>query len=95
MESVLHLVKKLSNEIVDLKKNSGEGTSNLRTFRPFYRKAITSPKPPKPTNFNLNLEDVGMDNYYTYHHANHSKKTCPQWLHSMTLVENQFLDQQK
>jgi len=56
---------------------------------------MNSPKPPEPTNFNLTLEDIGMDNYYTYHHVNHSEKTFPQWTHSITLVRNQFLDQQK
>jgi len=88
MENVLHLVKKISNEIVDLKKNSGEGISNKRNYKPYYKKPITTSKPPELVNLNLNLEDVAMDNYCNYHHANHSKKTCPQWLHFMTLVAN-------
>jgi hypothetical protein len=43
MESVLHLVNKLSNNIVDLEKDSREGTSNPKKFRTFYEKYITSP----------------------------------------------------
>jgi hypothetical protein len=94
MESVLCLVKKLLNEIVDLKKNSREGISNQITYKPYCKNPITSSNPLDP-NFNLNLKDVVMDNYCNYHYATHSKKSFPQWFRSMTLAENQFFDQQK
>ena len=40
----------------------------------------------------MNLTDVGMDNFYTFHQQPHFEKNCPQWLNSMTLVMNQLLD---
>jgi hypothetical protein len=38
MESLQRMVKNLSNEIVDMKRNVGEGTSNPRPYKPFFRK---------------------------------------------------------
>ena len=32
-----------------------------------------------------------MDNLCTFHQEPHSKKSCPQWINSMTLVMNQLL----
>ena len=40
----------------------------------------------------MNLTEVGMDHFCTFHQQPHSKKNCPQWLNSMTLVMNQLLD---
>ena len=40
----------------------------------------------------MNLTDVGMDNFCTFHQQPHSQKNCPQWINSMTLVMNQLLD---
>jgi hypothetical protein len=34
-----------------------------------------------------------MENLCNYHQANHSKKTCPQWINSMNLVANRFIDE--
>ena len=39
----------------------------------------------------MNLTDVGMDNFCTFHQQPHSEKNCPQWINSMTLVMNQLL----
>ena len=33
-----------------------------------------------------------MDNFCTFHQQPHSKKNCPQWINSMTLVMNQLLE---
>jgi hypothetical protein len=38
MESLQRMVKKLSNEIIDMKRNEGEGTSNPRPYKHFFRK---------------------------------------------------------
>lgn len=38
------------------------------------------------------MEDLGKDNFCTFHQASHSKKTCPQWLHNMTVVVTQLLE---
>ena len=40
----------------------------------------------------MNLTDVGMDNFFTFHQQPHSQKNFPQWINSMTLVMNQLLD---
>ena len=40
----------------------------------------------------MNLTDVGMDNFCTFHQQPHSEKNLPQWINSMTLVMNQLLD---
>ena len=40
----------------------------------------------------MNLTEVGMDNFCTFHQQPHSEKKFPQWINSMTLVMNQLLD---
>ena len=42
----------------------------------------------------LNLTEVGMDNFCTFHQQPHFEKICPQWINSMNLVVNQLLDVQ-
>ena len=72
MESMQRMIKHLSNESVYIKRNIGEGTSNKRSYKPFFRRPIhpRSFEPP-PTNLNLNLEGATMDNSFKYHQANH------------------------
>jgi hypothetical protein len=93
LENVVKLVKKLSNEVVDLINNVGEGYSKQKYFHPFFKKIDNLPKPLETPGLTLNLDDFGMDNLCSYHQMNHSKKTFPQWINSMTLVINQLLDQ--
>ena len=40
----------------------------------------------------MNLTDVGMDNFCTFHQQHHFEKNFPQWINSMTLVMNQLLE---
>ena len=40
----------------------------------------------------MNLTEVGMEKFCTFHQQPHSEKNCPQWINSMTLVMNQMLD---
>ena len=40
----------------------------------------------------MNLIEVGMDNFYTFHQQPRSEKNYPQWINSMTLVMNHILD---
>jgi hypothetical protein len=60
---MLRMVKKLFNEVVDLKKNFGEGTSKQRTFRIFQRRINIPQNSLENSNLNLNMEEVGMDNF--------------------------------
>ena len=50
------------------------------------------PQPPILNSVVLNFNEVGMDNFCTFHQEHRSEKSCPQWLNSMTLVMNQSLD---
>jgi hypothetical protein len=61
-----------------MKQSFEKGTSNQKPYMPFFRRPIP-PKAiePPPTNLNIDLEGVAMDNYCNYHQDNHSKKTCP------------------
>ena len=68
------MVKQLSNEIIDLKKNSGEGTSG-RGFLRFPDKKHFPPKQHLPPE-NINIPDYAMDNLYRAHKDNHSQKDC-------------------
>ena len=34
----------------------------------------------------INIEDYAMDNYYRTHHANHSERTCPEFINSFTAM---------
>ena len=40
----------------------------------------------------MNLTEIGIENFCTFHQQPHSEKNCLQWINSMTLVMNQMLD---
>jgi hypothetical protein len=88
------MVKKLSNEIIDMKRSAGEGNQGQRPYKPFFKrnppfKAIEPP----PTNLNIDLGNVASDSFCTYHQENHSERDFPQWVHAMNLMANRFLDE--
>jgi hypothetical protein len=67
MEILQRMIKKLSNEIVDMKINVGEGTFNQIPYNPSFK----IPQPykfvePPPINLNLDLGDVDSDSFFTY-----------------------------
>jgi hypothetical protein len=72
------MVKKLSNEIVDMKRNEGEGTSNPRSYKPLFRKNphFKALEPP-PANLNIDLGEVASDSYCNYHQEHHSERDFP------------------
>ena len=63
-------------------------------FNPYYkrREDNNQHKPPPHSPASMNLTEVGIDNFCTFHQQPHSEKNCPQWINSMTLVMNQLLD---
>jgi hypothetical protein len=72
LENLHRMIKKLSNEIIDMKRSVGEGNQNQRPYKPFLKrnppfKAIEPP----PTNLNVDLGNVAFDSFYTYHQENH------------------------
>jgi hypothetical protein len=94
IEDLQRMVKKLSNEIIYMKRNAGEGNQGQRPYKPLFKrnhpfKEIESP----PTNLNIDLGNVASDSFCTYHQENHSERECPQWFHAMNLMANPFLDE--
>ena len=88
------MVKKLSNEIIDMKISLGEGNQGQRPYKPFFKinpsfKAIEPP----PSNLNIDLGNVAADSFCTYHQEKHSERDFPQWVHAMNLMGNRFLDE--
>ena len=84
------MMQKLSNRIIDLEKER----EMRKTYKPYYPKKEDSNqwKIPPPNLASMNITEVGVDNFCTFHQQPHSEKKCPQWLNSMTLVMNQLLD---
>ena len=67
IEYLQQMVKKLSNEIMDMKRSVGDGNQCPRPYKPFFKrnqpfKAIEPP----PTNLNIDLGNVASDSFYTY-----------------------------
>jgi hypothetical protein len=88
------MVKKLLNKIIDMKRNAREGKQVQRPYKPFFKRnpSFKSIEPP-PANLNIDLGNVASDSFCTYHQENHSERECPQWVHVMNLMANQFLDE--
>ena len=89
-EGMLKMMQNLSNRVIDLEKEK----EAHKSYKPYYKKREdnSQPKPPPHSPVAMNLIDVGMDNFGTYHRQPHSEKNFPQWINSMTLVMNQLLD---
>jgi hypothetical protein len=88
MESMQQMIKQIMNEIIDLKKNKSEGN---KPFNPFLNKKVdTGTSSLFPPTLGINLEDYDMNNLCRSHHANHSERTCPEFINSfkeMTLPQ--------
>ena len=89
-ESMAKMMQKLSNRIIDLEKEK----ETHKFYKPYYKKREDNnqSQPPPHNSASMNLTEVGMDNFCTFHQQPHSEKNCPQWINSMTLVMNQLLD---
>jgi hypothetical protein len=88
------MIKKLLNEIVDMKRSVGEGNQGQRPYKPFFKrnppfKAIETPL----TNLNIDLGNVASNSFSMYHQEKHPKRDYPQWVHAMNLMANLFLDE--
>jgi len=89
-EGILKMMQKISNRVIDLEKEK----EAQKAYKPYYKKREDNNqfKTPPHGSASMNLTEVGMDNFCTFHQQPHSEKNCPQWLNSMTLVMNQLLD---
>ena len=79
LENMVKMILKLSNKIVDLEKDK-EVSSSRKWFKPFFKKKeeVGTSQPPIYSSFVLNFNEVGMDNFCTFHQEPHSEKICPQ-----------------
>ena len=89
-EGMEKMMQNLSNRIIDLKKEK----ESQKFYKPYYKKREDNnqSQPPPQNPASINLIEVGIDNFCTFHQQPHSKKNSPQWINSMTLVMNQLLD---
>jgi hypothetical protein len=71
IDNVVKMVKKLSNEVVDLKNNVGEGSSKLQNFGPCFKKPDNPPQLLEPPYMDFNLDSFSNDNFFSYHQKNH------------------------
>ena len=82
MERMQRVIKKLTNDIIVLKKNKGKGK---KPFNPFMKKRIDFSLQIPPT-LDINIEDYAMDNYCHTHHTNHFERTFPEFINSFTTL---------
>ena len=82
MERMQRVIKHLTNEIIDLKKNKGEGKKH---FKPFVKKITYSTSQIPPTS-RINIEYYAMENYCRTHDVNHSERTCPKFINYFTAM---------
>ena len=90
LENMAKMMQKMSNKIIDLEKEK----EAQKFYRPYYKKREDNnqPQPPPQETASMNLTDIGMENFCTFHQQPHSENNCLQWINSMTLVMNQMLD---
>jgi hypothetical protein len=94
IEYLQHMVKKLSNQIIDMKKSAREGNQVQRPYKPFFKiNPLFKVIEPPLAKLNIDLENVASDSFCTYHQEKHSERDFPQWVHSMNLMANRFLDE--
>jgi hypothetical protein len=78
IEDLQRMVKKLSNEIIDMKRNTGERNQGQRPYKHLFKRnpSFKAIEPP-PSNLNIDLGNVASDSFCTYHQENHSERDCP------------------
>jgi hypothetical protein len=80
MESMQRIIKQLTNAIIDMKKNKGEGKKPFKLF--LKKKTNTYSTPQIPPTLGINLKYYTMENYCHMHHENHSERTFPKFISS-------------
>ena len=75
LESVVKMVQKLSNKIVDMEKEK----EAKKQFKPYYKRRDESgpSQPPTHSPSAMNLTKVGIENFCTFHQQPHSERNCP------------------
>ena len=80
MESMKRVIKKLTNDIIDLYNKKRE---ERKPFKPFMKKR-TNFSPQIPPTSGINIKDYAMYNYYHTHHANLSERTFHEFINPFT-----------
>ena len=75
LDGVVKMMQKLSNRVIDLEKKK----EAHKQYNPYDKKRDdnSQPKSPPHSPSAMNLTDVGMDNFCTFHQQPHSKKNFP------------------
>jgi hypothetical protein len=62
------MIKKISNDIIYIKRSFREGNQNERPYKPFFKRnpPFKDIEPP-PANLNIDLGNVAYDSLCTYH----------------------------
>ena len=68
------VILQLQNEIMSLKRSKKEGK------KPIKKKTNKNTSHQIPPTSGINLEDYAMDNFCRAHYANHSEKSCPEFM---------------
>ena len=71
-EGMVKMMQKLSNRIIDLEKEN----ETQKSFKPYYKRRDDNNqhKNPPHSHASLNLNEVGMDIFCTFHQQPHSEK---------------------
>ena len=74
-EGMLKMMQNLSNKTIDLEKEK----EAQKAYKPYYKKKQDNNqfKTLPHGSASMNLKEVGMDNFCTFHQQPHSKKNCP------------------
>ena len=68
------VILQLYNDIMNMKRNKGEGKKLVKN------KTNKNTSPQIPPTSRINLEDYAMENFCRPHYANHLEKTCPKFI---------------
>ena len=74
-KGMFKMMQKLTNRIIDLEKEK----EAQKSYNPYYKKREDNnqSKPPPYGSTSMNLTEVGMDDFCTFHQQPHSEKNCP------------------
>jgi len=71
-------LKQINNEVSKLKRKTSDTFVGGKVTKPFFRKTNNPPpKTPQGSSTNFNVEELGKDNFYTFHQTSHYDKTYP------------------
>ena len=74
LEGMEKMMQKLYNRIIDLEKEK----ETQKFYKPYYKKREDNNQSQPPHNSaSMNLIEVGMENFCTFHQEPHSEKNCP------------------